>query len=184
MDEQVVGPDLVLTTETEGDRAVIAIKGELDAYTAPGVEEQIANLVGRRINNIVLDLSETGFLDSSGLRAILTAHRRLASEEGSLTLRTPERTGDAPARDHGPHRPLPHRRLTGRAPVASERDTCASTAAADSASSCNGTTSASAVSTRTRRTIPSTGTAIRSSCRWVRSRRASSNRIRTPALSR
>ena len=89
MDEQVVGPDLVLTTETEGDRAVIAIKGELDAYTAPGVEEQIANLVGRRINNIVLDLSETGFLDSSGLRAILTAHRRLASEQGSLTLRNP-----------------------------------------------------------------------------------------------
>lgn len=89
MDEQVVGPDLVLTTETEGDRAVIAIKGELDAYTAPGVEEQIASLVGRRINNIVLDLSETGFLDSSGLRAILTAHRRLASDEGSLTLRNP-----------------------------------------------------------------------------------------------
>ncbi len=89
MDEQVVGPDLVLTTDTEGDRAVIAIKGELDAYTAPGVEEQIANLVGRGINNIVLDLSETGFLDSSGLRAILTAHRRLASEEGSLALRNP-----------------------------------------------------------------------------------------------
>jgi anti-sigma B factor antagonist len=89
VDEQVVGPDLVLTTETEGDRAVIAIKGELDAYTAPGVEEQIASLVGREINNIVLDLSETGFLDSSGLRAILTAHRRLASEEGSLTLRNP-----------------------------------------------------------------------------------------------
>ena len=89
MDEQVVGPDLVLTTDTEGDRAVIAIKGELDAYTAPGVEEQIANLVGRGINNIVLDLSETGFLDSSGLRAILTAHRRLASGEGSLALRNP-----------------------------------------------------------------------------------------------
>ena len=89
MDEQVVGPDLVLTTDTEGDRAVIAIKGELDAYTAPGVEEQIANLVGRGINNIVLDLSETGFLDSSGLRAILTAHRRLSSEEGSLALRNP-----------------------------------------------------------------------------------------------
>ena len=89
MDEQVVGPDLVLTTDTEGDRAVIVIKGELDAYTAPGVEEQIANLVGRGINNIVLDLSETGFLDSSGLRAILTAHRRLASEQGSLALRNP-----------------------------------------------------------------------------------------------
>jgi anti-sigma B factor antagonist len=88
MDEQVVGPDLVLSTETDGERTVIAIKGELDAYTAPALEEQINNLVSDRVVNIVLDLSETGFLDSSGLRAILTAHRRLGSENGSLMLRS------------------------------------------------------------------------------------------------
>ena len=89
MDEQVVGPDLVLTTETDGDRTVITIKGELDAYTAPAVEEQISKLISDRSRDIVLDLSQTGFLDSSGLRAILTAHRRLDGEEGSLTLRAP-----------------------------------------------------------------------------------------------
>jgi anti-sigma B factor antagonist len=89
VDEQVVGPDLVLTTETEDDGSVIAIKGELDAYTAPAVEELISKLVSEHTTKIVLDLSETGFLDSSGLRAILTAHRRLASGQGSLTLRSP-----------------------------------------------------------------------------------------------
>jgi anti-sigma B factor antagonist len=89
MDEQVVGPDLVLTTETEGDRTVITIKGELDAYTAPAVEEQISKLMSERALDLVLDLSQTGFLDSSGLRAILTAHRRLESEQGALTLRSP-----------------------------------------------------------------------------------------------
>jgi anti-sigma B factor antagonist len=89
VDEQVVGPDLVLTTEMAGDRAVIAIKGELDAYTAPGVDEQIAKLMSERTNDVVLDLSETAFLDSSGLRAILTAHRKLTTGQGSLTLRAP-----------------------------------------------------------------------------------------------
>jgi len=89
VDEQVVGPDLVLTTDVQGDRGVIAIKGELDAYTAPGVEEQIAKLIAAHVTEVVLDLSETGFLDSSGLRAILTAHRRLATEQGRLTLRAP-----------------------------------------------------------------------------------------------
>jgi anti-sigma B factor antagonist len=89
VDEQVVGPDLVLTTETQGDRSIIAIKGELDAYTAPAVEELIGKLVSEHIAKIVLDLSETGFLDSSGLRAILTAHRRLAGENGTLILRSP-----------------------------------------------------------------------------------------------
>jgi anti-sigma B factor antagonist len=89
VDEQVVGPDLVLTTETTGDRSLIAIKGELDAYTAPAVEEQISKLMSSGAKNISLDLSETGFLDSSGLRAILTAHRRLENEHGALTLRRP-----------------------------------------------------------------------------------------------
>jgi anti-sigma B factor antagonist len=87
VDEHIVGPDLVLTTETEGDRSVIAIKGELDAYTAPGLEDQIASLVAAGTTTVVLDLSETGFLDSSGLRAILTAHRKLTGAQGALLLR-------------------------------------------------------------------------------------------------
>lgn len=89
MDEQVVGPDLVLTTEQDGSRAVLCIKGELDAYTAPGLEDQIGRLVSGDVREIVLDLSETGFLDSSGLRAILTAQRKLSEGQGRLLLRSP-----------------------------------------------------------------------------------------------
>ena len=89
MDEHVVGPDLTLTTETTGNQGVVSVKGELDAYTAPAIEEQISRLVDGGITDIVLDLSETSFLDSSGLRAILTAHRRLERDRGTLTLRAP-----------------------------------------------------------------------------------------------
>jgi anti-sigma B factor antagonist len=88
VDEQVVGQDLVLQTERDGARGVITIKGELDAYTAPAVEEQITKLTDAQVTTVVLDLSETSFLDSSGLRAILTAHRRLEGE-GGLLLRAP-----------------------------------------------------------------------------------------------
>ena len=48
MDEQVVGPDLVLTTEVADDRVILSIKGELDAYTAPGLEEKIARMLANR----------------------------------------------------------------------------------------------------------------------------------------
>jgi anti-sigma B factor antagonist len=89
VDEQVVGPDLVLATEREGDRAVLVVRGELDAYSAPGLEDQISRLLSDRMDAIVLDLSETGFLDSSGLRAILTAQRRLTEGNGQLILRKP-----------------------------------------------------------------------------------------------
>ena len=87
--DEVVGPELVLTCEPDGDRTVVSIKGELDAYTAPALEEQIGRLMADNVNGIVLNLAETAFLDSSGLRAILTAQRKLADERGSLTLRTP-----------------------------------------------------------------------------------------------
>jgi anti-sigma B factor antagonist len=89
VDEQVVGPELIITTEREGARAVLGVQGELDAYTAPALEDRISALLGEGVSDLVLDLSQTGFLDSSGLRALLTVHRRLESGKGQLNLRDP-----------------------------------------------------------------------------------------------
>ena len=89
MDEQVVGPELVLSTDRTGDRAVVTVQGELDAYTAPGLEDHIGGLLGEHVSELVLDLAQTGFLDSSGLRALLTVHRRLEASDGRLELREP-----------------------------------------------------------------------------------------------
>jgi anti-anti-sigma factor len=89
VDEQAVGPDLVLTTDRDGSKAVLTVRGELDAYSAPGLEDQVTRLVGEQVDEVVLDLSQTGFLDSSGLRAILTAQRRLAENGGRMRLRAP-----------------------------------------------------------------------------------------------
>jgi anti-anti-sigma factor len=89
MDEHAVGPDLVITTDREANRAVLGVRGELDAYSAPGLEEQVTKLIGEQADDVVLDLSQTGFLDSSGLRAILTAQRRLIESGGQLRLRAP-----------------------------------------------------------------------------------------------
>ena len=89
MEEQAIGPELALATERAGAHAVVAVSGELDAYSAPGLEEEVSRLLGDDVTDLVFDLSETRFLDSSGLRAILTAQRRLAERDGRLALRTP-----------------------------------------------------------------------------------------------
>src|SRR2546421_2372776 len=44
VDEQAVGPDLVLTTDRDGNRAVLTVRGELDAYSTPGLEDQSTRL--------------------------------------------------------------------------------------------------------------------------------------------
>src|SRR5215510_11311781 len=89
LSERAVGPDLVLVTGEEGSGAVVSVQGELDAYSAAGLEAEVGKLLGRRVQKVALDLSGTRFCDSSGLRAILTVERRLASAGGHLTLREP-----------------------------------------------------------------------------------------------
>ena len=102
MDEQMVGPDLVLATETMGDRAVLTVRGELDAYSAPGLEDQVSRLLTQGVGTIVLDLSGTGFLDSSGLPR--NSHRAAPADgkRRAAVTAIAERTGDPPARDHRP----------------------------------------------------------------------------------
>ncbi len=89
MEEQSVRPDLVLSTDRTGDVAVVKIKGELDAYTAPSLEEEITRQVEGGVSDLVLELRETDFLDSSGLRAILSAQRAVGDRGGKLSLRAP-----------------------------------------------------------------------------------------------
>jgi len=89
MEDQAVGPDLMLATDHTGNRAVVTVTGELDAYSAPSLEEEASRLLTEGVSELVLDLSGTKFHDSSGLRAILTAQRRLADRDGQLSLRAP-----------------------------------------------------------------------------------------------
>lgn len=89
MEEQAVGPDLVLASDTKDGRAVLTVRGELDAYSAPGLEDHISRLLTQDVRDVVLDMAQTAFLDSSGLRAILTAQRRLGEAGGKMSLRAP-----------------------------------------------------------------------------------------------
>jgi anti-anti-sigma factor len=91
VEDQVVQPDLNLTTARDGTRAVVAVEGELDAHSAPTLDEEIARLNGDGVSDVVLDLSATLFLDSFGLRALLAAQRSVADHGGRLSLRGPSK---------------------------------------------------------------------------------------------
>jgi anti-sigma B factor antagonist len=54
--------------------------GELDLATAPIVDTQLAELVEAGFRNIVLDLGKLRFLDSTGLRLLLSWEARARAE--------------------------------------------------------------------------------------------------------
>ncbi|HTE17544.1 MAG TPA: STAS domain-containing protein [Armatimonadota bacterium] len=64
------------------DCAVIILTGELDACSAPRIEEEIAAQLSAASPRVVLDLTDVEFIDSAGIRLVmLVANRATPSNE-------------------------------------------------------------------------------------------------------
>lgn len=78
--------DLRLSTRSEGGRTVIEVGGEIDVYTAPRLREQLTELVDSGRYDIVVDMSDVEFLDSTGLGVLVGGLKRVRTHEGSMHL--------------------------------------------------------------------------------------------------
>lgn len=78
--------------ETEqGPWTVLRIYGELDLVTSPVVRQSIHDAVAFGRHDVVLDLSEVLFCDSSGVGVLVAARRLMRSCGGRLRLILPAR---------------------------------------------------------------------------------------------
>jgi anti-sigma B factor antagonist len=80
-------PGLSLHTQADGDRHTLAIGGELDLATVPELEARAEQICAEGCE-LVLDLSELAFIDSTGLLAILKT-RELCAERRCGFFLTP-----------------------------------------------------------------------------------------------
>ena len=71
----------------EGARIEVALRGELDAYSAPQLRAGIVDLGEIAGRHVVLDLAEVGFVDSAGLAAIVSALRLVKDGDGAVSVR-------------------------------------------------------------------------------------------------
>jgi anti-anti-sigma factor len=72
---------LEVTTQDSGGQVTISLKGELDLSSVGKVEDELERVEATGPSLLILDLSQLTFLDSTGLRAVVTAHER-ARENG------------------------------------------------------------------------------------------------------
>jgi anti-sigma B factor antagonist len=70
---------------TAAGAGVVRVSGELDLASAPVLEEAIAHLSA---DPVVIDLSQCTFLDSAGMRVLLTGARELGDNGRTLRVVT------------------------------------------------------------------------------------------------
>lgn len=68
------------------DVSVVLPTGRIDALASPDLESALNSLVSKGVRQLVLNLRETSYISSSGLRVILIHARRLRQGGGDLKL--------------------------------------------------------------------------------------------------
>ncbi len=76
---------MTVTMATNGAVTVASLTGEIDASTAPAIQQQLNPLVmpGAKV---VLDLADVPYMSSAGLRLLLSIYRQIAGAGGKIAL--------------------------------------------------------------------------------------------------
>ena len=70
----------------DGERHVLAVRGEIDLFTAPELKQVLAESIEAGRIRIIVDLTDTTFLDSTALGVLIGAVKRLRSRDGALAI--------------------------------------------------------------------------------------------------
>ena len=82
--------------EERGSVLVASINGEIDGSNASDLRLALADRLPSTASALVLDLSNTSYLDSAGIHTLFELGRRLAARRQSLRLVVPAGLADAP----------------------------------------------------------------------------------------
>ena len=75
-----------ISTKKEGQLAVIALSGGLDAKEAPAVKKALQTLLAEGALRLVVDMEAVSFIDSSGLAALVSTLLAARKSEADVAL--------------------------------------------------------------------------------------------------
>jgi anti-sigma B factor antagonist len=75
--------------ERRGEVQVVRLAGEVDISNAARLEEDISGAVPNDASGLVLDLTDTGYLDSAGIRMLFELGERLGGRRQSVAVVVP-----------------------------------------------------------------------------------------------
>ena len=76
----------VQTEKVDESTYVIALKGEVDLYTAPEFKQQLLDVIAKGAKEVIVDFTKTTFIDSTTLGVLVGGVKRLRIQDGRLSL--------------------------------------------------------------------------------------------------
>ena len=74
------------TEQLSSETFVISLSGEVDLYTAPEFKQQLLDVIGQGGKEVVVDFTNTTFIDSTTLGVLVGGVKRLRAQDGRLAL--------------------------------------------------------------------------------------------------
>ena len=78
--------NLVSEQALDAGRQIIAVRGELDLLLAPDLDQKLKKAIAAGKTGIVIDLTETSYLDESGLNPFMNALKALRRRGGVIAV--------------------------------------------------------------------------------------------------
>jgi len=76
----------IQTEKLSEEAYTISLSGEVDLYTAPEFKQQLLELVGQGAKDVIVDFTNTTFIDSTTLGVLVGGVKRLRTNDGQLSL--------------------------------------------------------------------------------------------------
>jgi anti-anti-sigma factor len=80
---------LSLTVERKGDIVQVSLRGRIGEMEAGQLQRDLVNLVEQGALKLVVDLSDVPYLTSTGLGALMVAHKRVRPNGGYVRVAGP-----------------------------------------------------------------------------------------------
>jgi anti-sigma B factor antagonist len=75
-----------ISSRTKGEVVILDISGEIDLYNAPEIKDIINKLIEQKRYNVVINLKDVTYIDSSGIGALISSLSNLKKYQGGLKI--------------------------------------------------------------------------------------------------
>ena len=75
-----------INIDKQSKAVIVAVKGRMDAVSAPEFQSTMADYIAAGENRFVVDCSDLEYISSAGLRSVFKARRAMEAKRGTLLL--------------------------------------------------------------------------------------------------